>query len=48
MAMGYELDDRGSIPCKGRRFLLHYSFQTGSGAHPASFTIGTVRLFPEG
>jgi hypothetical protein len=39
-AMGYELDRRGSIPCRGNICLLH-SVQTGYGAHPASYPMGT-------
>jgi hypothetical protein len=36
VATRYELDGRDSIPGKGKHFFLH-SFQTGSGAHPASY-----------
>jgi hypothetical protein len=42
----YELDDRGSIPDRGRGFSL--CVQTGSGAHPASYPMGTGVPFPRG
>jgi hypothetical protein len=32
---------RGSIPGKGKIFPLLYNFQTVSGAHPASYRMGT-------
>jgi hypothetical protein len=35
---------RGSIPGRGKRFLLHY-VQTCSGTHPASYTMGTDSHF---
>jgi hypothetical protein len=40
--MGYGLNGRGSIPSRGKRFfsLLHI-FQTGSGVHPTSYSMGT-------
>jgi hypothetical protein len=44
-ATGCELEDRGSIP--GRFFFyLFCSVQTGSGAHPASYPIGSKGCFP--
>jgi hypothetical protein len=47
IATGYGLDGRGSI--FGRRdFSLYHSVQTGSGAHPASYPMGTTDLFPWG
>jgi hypothetical protein len=49
IALGYGLDDRGSRV----RFLavagnvsLHYRVQNGSGAHPASYPMGTRGSFP--
>jgi hypothetical protein len=43
------LDDRGSIPDKGQRILSsNPCVQTGSGAHPASCTVGTGGSFPGG
>jgi hypothetical protein len=40
---GYGLDDwdRGSIPAEAREFFSNLCIQTGSGAHPASCTMGT-------
>jgi hypothetical protein len=48
MALGYGLDDRGSrvlFPEGGWEFSLHHRVQNGSGAHPASYTMGTRRSF---
>jgi hypothetical protein len=50
--LGYRLDDQVSIPGRGRDSLLH-RVQTGSGAHPAFYTMGTRGPFsgdkaPEG
>jgi hypothetical protein len=45
---GYGLDSRGSIPGRGKRFSLLHSVQTGSGAHPASYPMGTAGDFPGG
>jgi hypothetical protein len=42
----YGLDRRGSIPDKPRCFSLLHSVQTSSGAHPASYTMGTGGPFP--
>jgi hypothetical protein len=50
-AMGYGLDDRGSrvqFPTGAGNFSLHYSVQIGSGAHPASYPMGTRGSFPGG
>jgi hypothetical protein len=44
----YGLDDRGSIPGRGKGFLLCLCDQTGSEAHPASCTMGTGGPFPGG
>jgi hypothetical protein len=52
IALGYGLDDRGegSIPRWGGgagKFSLHHRVQNGSGAHPASYPMGTRwGLFP--
>jgi hypothetical protein len=43
IATDYGLDDRGSIP--GRDKILHI-VQTGSGARPASYPVGTRALSP--
>jgi hypothetical protein len=45
----YGLDDRGSIPDRGRGFFSSsLCVETGSGAHPASYPIGTGGPFPRG
>jgi hypothetical protein len=36
------------IPAGSRNFSLHHSVQTGSGAHPASYPMGTRYSFPGG
>jgi hypothetical protein len=46
IAIGYGLDGPGSIPCRGK-ICLH-SIQTSSGAHPASYPMGTRGEFPGG
>jgi hypothetical protein len=51
IALGYGLDDRGSkvrFPVGARNFSLHHRLQNGSGAHPASYPMGTTGLFPWG
>jgi hypothetical protein len=51
MALGYELDNRGPrvrFPAGARNFYLHHSIQNGSGAHPASYPMGTRGSFPGG
>jgi hypothetical protein len=45
----YELDDRGSrvlFLAGARNFYLHHRVQNGSGAHPASYPMGTRGSFP--
>jgi hypothetical protein len=47
--LGYQLDDRGSrvrIPAGAGNFSLHHRVQTGSGAHPACYPMGTGGSFP--
>jgi hypothetical protein len=45
--MRYGLDGRGSITAGGKKlFFPPQPSQTGSGANPAPFTIGTGALFP--
>jgi hypothetical protein len=39
-------DGRGSIPGRGGRIFPLACVQTGSGAHPASYTMGTGGPFP--
>jgi hypothetical protein len=51
IALGYGLDDRGSrvrFPAGARNFSLHHRVQSGSGAHPASYPMGTRGSFPWG
>jgi hypothetical protein len=51
IALGYGLDDRGSwvrFPAGAGNFSLHHRIQNGSGAHPASYTMGTRGSFPGG
>jgi len=43
----YGRDSGGSILGRGRDLSLRHRVQTGSGAHPASYTMGTVVLTPE-
>jgi hypothetical protein len=49
VALRYGLDDRGSrvrLPEGAGNFSLHHRVQNGSGAHPASYQIGTGGFFP--
>jgi hypothetical protein len=46
-ATGYELDGRGSNPGRGK-FFSSSQVQTGSGAHTASYPMGTGGNFPGG
>jgi hypothetical protein len=51
IALGYGLDDQGSrvrFPAEAGKFSLHNCFQNGSGAHPASYPVGTGGSFPGG
>jgi hypothetical protein len=46
-ALGYGLDDRGSrvrFPAGAGNFFLNHRVQSGSGAHPASYPMGTRAL----
>jgi hypothetical protein len=48
---GYGLDSRGSrirFPAGAGNFSLHLLVQNGSGAHPASYPMGTRGSFPGG
>jgi hypothetical protein len=48
IALGYGLDDRGSrvrFSAGAGTFSLHHRVQTGSGAHPASYPMGTRGAF---
>jgi len=46
--LGYRMDDKGSIPGKGNggNFFLRHRLQIGSGAHPATYSMGTGSLIP--
>jgi hypothetical protein len=49
--LGYGLDDRGSrvtFPAGAMNFSLHHRVLNGSGAHPASYPIGSRVSFPGG
>jgi hypothetical protein len=49
--LGYGLDSRGfRVPflAGAGNFSLHNRVQTGSGAHPASYPVGTRGCFPVG
>jgi hypothetical protein len=49
IALGYGLDDWGSrvrFPVRAGNFSLHHRVQTGSGALPVSYTMGTRGSFP--
>jgi hypothetical protein len=51
IALGYGLDDQGSrvrFPAGAGNFSLRHSVQHGSGAHPASYPMGTKGSFPGG
>jgi hypothetical protein len=51
IALGYGLDDRCSrvgFPAGAGDFSLQHRVQNGSGAHPASYPMGTGGLFPWG
>jgi hypothetical protein len=51
IALGYGLDDRGSrirFPAGAGNFSLHHRVQSGSGAHPASYPMGSKGSFPGG
>jgi hypothetical protein len=50
-ALGYGLDNRCSrvrFPEGGGNFSLHHRVKNGSGAHPASYPMGTRGFFPWG
>jgi hypothetical protein len=51
IALGYGLDDRGSsvrFLVGAGNYSLHHGVQNGSGAHPASYPMGTKGSFPGG
>jgi hypothetical protein len=43
--LGYGLDDQGPILGRGREIFRH-RIQIGSGAHPGSYSMGTMGSFP--
>jgi hypothetical protein len=48
IALGYGLDDRDSrvrFPAGAGNFSLHHRVPNGSGAHPASYPMGTKGSF---
>jgi hypothetical protein len=49
IALSYWLDDRGSrvrFPAEAGNFFLPHRIQNGSGAHTASYPMGTRDFFP--
>jgi hypothetical protein len=49
--LGYGLDDRSfrvQFPVGAENFPLYHHVQNGSGAHPASYPMGTRGSFPGG
>jgi hypothetical protein len=51
IALSYRLDDRGSrvrLSAGVGNFSLHYRVKNGSGAHPASYQMGTMGSIPGG
>jgi hypothetical protein len=51
IALGYGLDDQGTkfrFPARAGNFSLHHRVQNGSGAHSASYPMGTRDSFPGG
>jgi hypothetical protein len=51
IALGYGLDDQGSrvrLPAETGNFSLHHRVHNGSGAHPASYPMGTGDSFSGG
>jgi hypothetical protein len=45
IATCYRLDGRGSVPGRSKRLSLLHRVQTGSGAHPTSYPMGTKGIF---
>jgi hypothetical protein len=51
IALAYGLDNRGSrvlFPAGAGNFSLHHRVHNGSGAHPASYPVGTTGSFSGG
>jgi hypothetical protein len=47
-AIGYGMGDRDLISGRGKEFSLFHSVQTGSEAHPVSYSMDTGGSFPRG
>jgi len=43
----YELDYRDSVPSLGSAFSPRYHVHSGTGVHPVSYPMATVRSFSE-
>jgi hypothetical protein len=50
LVLGYGLDDGSRVRFLAGvgNFPLHHCVQNGSGAHPASYPVGTRGCFPDG
>jgi hypothetical protein len=51
IALGYRMDDCGftvRFPAGAGNFSLHHRVKNGSGAHPASYPMGTTGSFSGG
>jgi hypothetical protein len=48
IALGYEMHDRGFESRQGLGIFSSNRVQTGSGAHPASYPMGTTGIVPWG
>jgi hypothetical protein len=45
LSLGYRMDDRGSIPCRGRNVSFPTASSPAPGVHPASYTLSTGASF---
>jgi hypothetical protein len=48
IATGCGLDSLESIPGRGKAFSVYHNVQTGSGAHPSTYSVGIRVLFRGG
>jgi hypothetical protein len=48
IATGYELDGRGSLHGRGKKFFSLHNVQTGSRIHPVFYPMGIGDSFPGG
>jgi hypothetical protein len=46
--MGYEMDGRGLIPGKYKKFYTFQTVHTGLGVRPASYSMGKKAFLPRG